>query len=429
MPIEPLNIETRNQSPVTGKKPDWSEVFGKDQKRKTPEISENSKTNKATENLHSLDLRQALDPDGLYMDFSPPSDAKEDSRKGPGIDSGYVNDLIKGATDTVKKATGLSFLPSAESLLGKKPVGDKPETVEKPESNPMMDTLIGLFGSQNLAMLENINSFKVEKGRNQREHRVTVDLIESAMMPAPRAKVTGLGPLGGVTAKPNDSYVNDFAFTLRSDPKDADHFTISGMQGFDGSSDLYRRGRKFSSRSGSTEWMDFDVDGTGNARVNVKSSGLDNAISLNKAHFDNSSMTGKLINDPEFRSKTLKGIDAFQANIDSLKFTRLEKGKYDIEVDPKIDQLPLNQPLKDLPGFTATNLYFKQDGAVKARLDTSSKQPRIDFKKGDLQVSLQAPLGSETKMSVESIFSVKDATGKTSLKIKFHGLPGEYDLP
>lgn len=358
--------------------------------------------------LYKNDLRGLLDPHGV-MDFSPKKSSSES----------VLGNMIK---------TGISWLPSAESLLGggeKEP--ENPDTT--PESQTTEKLLARILDPSSLAMLDNINELKINRTGRPNELSVVGDLASSVTMKAPDAIITGLGPLGGVTARPGNTTLDDFSFNLRTDPRDPDDVRLYNMQGFNGGASLYRRGRNIGSRAGSTEWMHFDVEKNGYAHVDVKASSARTAYAFDSNHFKGESLAGKMVGDPEFRESALATLHKFEKSVESLEIRKTGAGHHQLTLDPDIESLPLNKPVKSMPGFTASNLYFKKEGAIKADIDTTGSEKSVNFQAGDLEIGLVSPLGNESRLSISSIFTTRSKDGKESVKIRFFGIPGEFDLP
>lgn len=366
----------------------------------------------AENSLYKSDMRGILDPHG-GMDFSPKKSSSES----------VLGNMIK---------TGISWLPSAESLLGG--VEKQPENPERnPENNPESQAteklLARILDPSSLAMLDNINSLKIARTGRPNELSVVGDLASSVTMKAPNAIISGLGPLGGVTARPGDTTLDNFSFNLRTDPGDPDDIRLYNMQGFDGGASLFRRGRNIGCRASSTEWMHFDVENNGYAHIDVKSSSARNAYAFDARHFDNQGLAGKMVGDGEFRESALATLHKFEKSVESLEIRKTGAGHHQLTIDPDIESMPLNKPVKSMPGFTASNLYFKKEGAIKADIDTTGSEKSVNFKKGDLDIGLISPLGKESRLSISSIFTTRGADGEDAVKVRFFGIPGEFDLP
>ncbi|MBK9144934.1 MAG: hypothetical protein IPM23_20775 [Candidatus Melainabacteria bacterium] len=366
----------------------------------------------AENSLYKSDMRGILDPHG-GMDFSPKKSSSES----------VLGNMIK---------TGISWLPSAESLLGggeKQPANPARSPEDNPESQATEKLLAGILAPSSLAMLDNIDSLKIASTGRPNELSVVGDLAASVTMKAPNAIITGLGPLGGVTARPCDTTLDNFSFNLRTDPGDLDDIRLYNMRGFNGGADLFRRGRNIGSRASSTQWMHFDVENNGYAHVDVKSTSAKTAYAFDRRHFDSQGLAGRMVSDPEFRENVLSTLHKFEKSVDSLEIRKTGAGRHQLTIDPDLESMPLNKPVKSMPGFTASNIYFKKEGAIKADIDTTGSEKSVNFQKGDLEIGLISPLGKESRLSIASIFTTRAADGREALKVRFFGIPGEFDLP
>lgn len=308
----------------------------------------------------------------------------------------------------------------------------KPET-SRPADNKL-GVLADLLDSNKLSALDNVNAISVQRTRNQNEFKVDVDLKNAVSMPAPNVTITGLGPFGGASARPQSSSVGDFSVNVRTHPEKPGRIDVLGMEEFKGKSDVYGpRGRKLTTRAGHTEWMSFDTDGKGNAHVDVKSSGLDRALRLDKRHLGTDGPMGRMMSDADFRKTVADGLTAFRDNVDSVSMRRTADGAIAGTFDPKISKVELNKPLagklNELLGTEATNLYLKDNGPISWEMNSKGGEKQMSFKQGDLQVGIKTKLlPVETKFSISKIIASKDANGKPIMEVEMYGRDGRTKI-
>ncbi|MBC8000059.1 MAG: hypothetical protein IAF58_19035, partial [Leptolyngbya sp.] len=296
----------------------------------------------------------------------------------------------------------------------------------KPADNKL-DVLAKLLDNDKLSALDNVNSISVQRTRNPNEFKVDVDLKTAVSMPSPNIKITGLGPFGGASAKPKGSTVGDFSVNVRTHPEKPERIDVLGMEEFKGKTDVYGpRGKHRGVRDGHTEWMRFDTDSRGNAHVDVKSSGLDSALRLDKTHLGTDGPMGRMMSDADFRKTVAEGLTAFRDNVDSVSIRRTADGAIAGSFDPKISKVELKKPLEGamhkVLGTEATNLYLKENGPINFELRTRGGEKQMSFKEGDMQVGIKTRLSpDESKLSVSKIIASKDANGKPTMEVEFYG--------
>jgi|AGTN01.2.fsa_nt_gi hypothetical protein len=300
---------------------------------------------------------------------------------------------------------------------------DKAEQLEN-----RLEMLKPLMEPGSLDALKNVERLKISATNRRDQSNVSLDLKNSVIMPAPHMRVGGLGPFGGASAVPRDSTVKNVDFNIQATNKG---FDVTSIQGMHGSSDVYsRRGRHLMTKSSSTESMKFDLNSS-HPHVDVKSSGLNHALSLDSRHLGNDGVTGKLLNDKAFQKQVLDGVKAVQNNLNSFEINQKSPGNFEGSINPKAKEIELNQkvPLGET-GLHAeiTKLNFNEKGPVKFNLSNGKDgTPELKFNKGDVTVGLKMG-AAEMKFDVTRISAGKDKEGRPVAKVQLNGSQ-EFDIP
>lgn len=165
--------------------------------------------------------------------------------------------------------------------------------------------------------------------------------------------------------------------------------------------------------------------------LTVKATTSERPVTIGGGAFDAGSPTAGLVRDANMRKSVADGIDAVAKNLDELKIHQNSPGNFDISLDPKMSEIPLNMKLEGglggLFGAEATKLHLK-DGAIQMNLKTNNGSPELSFKEGDVQIGVKG-LGMETKFSVQKISAGKDANGKPVAKVYLYNNDKPFEVP
>jgi hypothetical protein len=276
-------------------------------------------------------------------------------------------------------------------------------------------------------MFSHVNSFSLNRQGNNLNF--SADLDKPLDTPPPNVRVTGLGPLGGASAVPISSRINDPSGTIVTHPENPGQVDIVNMQGFTGESQAYGpRGRARSVHSSSTDSMTMYSDQYGNGHLIARSEKANVHLTARNMR---GGFFGDVLADPAKKQDFTDGLAKIRDNLDSLEFKKDGKGNLQGAFDPRASEIALNKKLDDpasqLVGAEATKLYFN-DGKLKFDIQNTEAGKDFNFKKGDLQVGIKTAFTSEVKLSISKLVTSKDADGKPHVEVEFYGREGRTKL-
>lgn len=304
----------------------------------------------------------------------------------------------------------------------------KDEAAKAKDAKEKLAILETLLDPQKLQMLDKVKDLHVKTYAND-PHAVGIGLSlkEPMTMKAPNIRVAG--PNGVGWGVPQDTQIQNVSMMVHSNERDRDRIDVTHMSGFASEADAYgpmgrRRPRR--DKSGHTQSMSFN-DGN----LTVKATTSERPVTIGGGAFDAGSPTAGLVHDANMRKNVADGIDAVAKNLDELKIHQNSPGNFDISLDPKMSEIPLNMKLEGglggLFGAEATKLHLK-DGAIQMNLTTNNGSPELSFKEGDVQIGVTG-LGMETKFSVQKISAGKDANGKPVAKVYLYNNDKPFEVP
>ncbi len=297
------------------------------------------------------------------------------------------------------------------------------------EASEKLALFKNLMNPENLKKLDKIQDLQV-KTTPGNDHAVGISLSLSQPMDMKAPHISVPNPNGPGYGVPMDSSIQNVAMVVSSNPKDGDRIDVTQMRNFP--SDVAAHGplgrrRPARDKHGFTESMSFNDN-----HLTVKSTNSERAVSIPGHAFD-AGPTSALVNDANLRKSVKEGVEAVAKNVDDLKIHKNAPGDFNITVDPKQTDIPLNMKLEGkfagLFGAEATKLQLK-DGPIEMHLNTNSANgsPELSFKEGDVKVGVKG-LGIETSLSVQKISQGRDANGKPVALVQFYNSEKPFEIP
>lgn len=285
-----------------------------------------------------------------------------------------------------------------------------------------------LMTPQNLQKLDQIQDAHIRTTPGN-DHAIGVSLSLAQPMKMTAPDITVPNPDGPGFGKPKHTYVQHVSAVVSANPNDSDQLDVSQIGGVPSAAAAFGplgRRRPNRDKYGHTQSMSFDDN-----HLTVKASTSRLPVTIAAHSFDSSSPTSALVGDADLRRTVGDGVEAVAKNLDELKIHKNAPGDFNITVDPKATEIPLNMKLEGkfagLFGAEATKLQLK-DGPIEMNLRTNNGSPELSFKEGDVQLGVKG-LGIETNLSIHTISQGKDANGKPVARVLFYNSDKPFEIP